>query len=614
MKLHDALLDHTVDQLKGLISIIDRGKAPTRKAQIIAFIKGHLADAAFWKHLVEERLDELQRAAIARMVHDKWSVWDEVRFGAIHGGVPEVGSREYYWSRRQKPKRSPLELVFFSGQSGKVIPEDLHPLLRPLVEPPEAPSLRSSDAAPETIEIVWRSWDGEEGRAQVPVQRQLREHLAGQELAALLQLAEAGELRFTAKTGLPTAATLRAVTKALAEPDVLSTPEQWGEPEERGLDARDMDISPIRAFAWPVLLKSAGLLDARKSAASLTKAGRRALASPLHETLRDIWKAWLKEKSFDELTRISRIKGQSGRGKRALTPPAGRRAAIADHLKPLSVGAWVESDELLRFMIATDSEPTVLKAYPDGLYIGDSHYGYLSPGYFEIFEGSYTRCFLLEYVSTLGLIDVAFTAPDLSGVGFGDHWGTSDLLYLSPYDGLAHINLTALGAWILGKSRTYTPSAPPPSAPLHVLPNLDVVIAGRADPHTSMVLDLFAERSSETTWCLSRGGLLRAIDAGHALSLLTELLEINIQGALPETVAQLFEDTRKRASALSDEGLWQVYEATDSATAAEISHHKATRKLCRRIGDRHLLVAPNKIAAFRMGIVAQGYGAAIVGR
>ncbi len=616
MKLNDALWNLTNDSLKTLITVADLKKAPTRKADRIAFLNSHLQDPTFWAQLVKQRLSALQRAAIAHIVHDGWPRWDPQRFHAIHGELPDLGRNHFdFWNFSGKAREhSPMELIFFNTMDSDTIPDELQALLKPLVAPPSPVALPTLDALPEVVHDVWEDPRTREiYTTPLPLNLRLRELGAGQELAAILQLAQAGKLRFTDKTGLPTAATTRAVQALMATPDYLLPPDEWGNLGGNDLTVNEKDLGPIRGFAWPMLLKAAGFLQLNGGTSSLLSAsGRRAIAAPLPETLRAIFNAWMKEDSFDELSRIHQIKGQGGKGQRRLTPPPERRARIACALRELPIGAWVQAHDLLRLMIVRQIKPTVLKGYPDGLYLGEVRYGSLmnAGDTFDLLEGSFTRCFLMEFAATLGVVDVAYLRPDLGPVDFSAYWGGEDLT-LCPYNGLTHIRLTPLGAHLLGALDNYTPSIPRPSAPLRVLPNLDVVVVGTPEPQVALILDLFAERTAETTWRLTRHGLLDAIDAGHPLATLVGLLSGDPESTLPSTTLDLLADVKKRSAALRDEGLWHVVLADDPAVAAELGRHTTTRKACRLIGDRHLLVQPDKVASFRKAIVALGFGAQI---
>src|SRR4030042_6293370 len=87
---------------------------------------------------------------------------------------------------------------------------------------------------------------------------------------------------------------------------------------------------------------------------------------------------------------------------------------------------------------------------PHYLYIGEEQYGSLGGDDGErILDERYVLCLLLEYVATLGMIDVGLIPPAGARPDFHHLWGTDDLPYVSRYDGLLCFRVNALGAFCL---------------------------------------------------------------------------------------------------------------------------------------------------------------------
>ena len=86
------------------------------------------------------------------------------------------------------------------------------------------------------------------------------------------------------------------------------------------------------------------------------------------------------------------------------------------------------------------------------LYIADSYYGSLGhagPRAWDVIEGRYALCVLLEYAATVGLIDVAYTDPRGARDDYRALWGADQLSCLSRYDGLLAVRINELGAAVL---------------------------------------------------------------------------------------------------------------------------------------------------------------------
>ncbi len=90
---------------------------------------------------------------------------------------------------------------------------------------------------------------------------------------------------------------------------------------------------------------------------------------------------------------------------------------------------------------------------PYSLYISDSTYGRFHDDTF--LTNVYTRCLMMEYFATLGIVDIAYVTLENAQDNYYDRWGQYDLDYLSIYDGLKYIRLTKLGTYVLGVIDTY---------------------------------------------------------------------------------------------------------------------------------------------------------------
>jgi hypothetical protein len=259
-------------------------------------------------------------------------------------------------------------------------------------------------------------------------------------LIAVLELAADGQVRCSAATRRPLAATVRLVE------DILVTGDYYDRTDRRG------GGEPIAAFAWPMLLQAGGLGRLSGSWLELTPRGEAVLAQPSYQALGALWERWLRSVSQDEFSRIEAIRGQ-GRTS-TLTAPARRRAALADGLAALVPGVWVEVDALFAVLRAQPA-PLVVAASPLTrwrLYLGDPRHGSLGPAgwrSWNVLEGRYALCALFEYAATLGVVDVAYTAAPGARDDYRELRGADSYESLSRYDGLAAVRVNELGAAIL---------------------------------------------------------------------------------------------------------------------------------------------------------------------
>jgi hypothetical protein len=138
------------DELKTLAALV-KAKLPTRKADLAAVIMGYLEGErlrAAW-----QGLDELQRAAVAEVVHSSSTRFLADRFHAKYGQAPNWGSSDKYGRNR-----SPSSLCFFFYANG-VMPADLKERLRPFVPPPVETEIKTLDPLPSAYERPYERWN-----------------------------------------------------------------------------------------------------------------------------------------------------------------------------------------------------------------------------------------------------------------------------------------------------------------------------------------------------------------------------------------------------------------------------------------------------------------------
>ena len=421
----------------------------------------------------------------------------------------------------------------------------------------------------------------------------LTEREARANLLAVLQLTGSGRLRCSEKTRLPGAATVSAVARVLTVGDFY---------------ARE----PIASIAWPLLIQAGGLAELAGGRLRLTQRGTSALVKPPEDTIRQLWRAWVSRAVIDEFGRVDRIKGQ--RVTNVLTSAKTRRQMVAAALATCQIDEWVEMDDLFTRMRRGDMSPTVARSERAlwKLYIADPHYGSLGYdgfGGWTILEGRYTLAVLFEYAATLGLIDLTYTDPAGARDDFRGNWGTDDLDYLSRYDGLRALRLTALGGYALGISDRYKPPAveKPVRDLLKVLPNLDIVATGPLPPADRLTLDAYARQTSDHVWTLRSETILTAVEAGRTGEQLIRFLAGRATHELPTSVTRLVADVTARSRQLRDLGAVRLIECADTALTTLIARDRRLRNHCSPVGERHLAVPLEREAGFRTDLRRLGY-------
>lgn len=265
-------------------------------------------------------------------------------------------------------------------------------------------------------------------------------------LLAALVLAAEGKLRTRELSRRPTPASVRAMGAVLVDGDFY-------------------DDEPIAAFAWPLLLQSAGLARSRQNRLELTADGRAALHAPEHETIRHLWNSWIAAAVIDEFRRINRVKGQDN--VLVVRPGRARRRTVDLALRScLPPAEWIEVDHLFAAVRQLNLSPTIARGERGmrRLHIGDPQHGSLHgagslSATWNVAEGRYLLAMLFEYAGTLGMLDLDYVSPVGARADFR-HWpGTERYKFLSRYDGLRAVRVNALGRFVLGMDEEYRPGS-----------------------------------------------------------------------------------------------------------------------------------------------------------
>ncbi|MEM9219673.1 MAG: hypothetical protein AAGD25_35765 [Cyanobacteria bacterium P01_F01_bin.150] len=603
--LEEGLSLRTVDVLKKLLQLLPIQERPTRKAELMDMIASYLRGPGLKK--LWNDLDTLQKAAVAEAAHNTDGHYYSEQFWAKYGGYPDWGTKTSYYSRNV----AKLDLFFqptgaYSRSS--LMPQDLQAQLRTFVPKPKEFKLESSAEPPQTFTATYRYFDYETRRSlteseDIPVVHCPTEQSAQRDLVAVLRLIHLGKVSVSDKTSMPGKATLKAIAPILQGGDYYN---EADEPEEKYHDP----IGMIKPFAWVMLVQAGGLASLSGKKLQLTKAGQKAMTAPPSKTLKAVWKKWSKTTLLDEMRRVESIKGQTGKGKRGFTALSGRRRPIIDALSLSPEGQWVTFNTLKRYMLANDQAFEVHR-YPENLYISEAGYGnlYNAGGYWSILQDAYMKCFLFEYVATLGLLDVAYIPPyHAPSSDFSDYWGADNYSFLSRYDGLLAFRLNPLGAFCLELSEAYTAEPITTKSTLRVLPNLDIVMTGAPlSPAEAMMMDTFAVKNSDAVWKLDRQTALKAAEDGHSLKEFQDFITQASAEALPKTVKQFFKDCGDRASSLRDVGTARLIECTDATLAALIANDSRTKKYCQPAGDKYLVVLLDQETRFRTALRKLGY-------
>ncbi len=606
MNLLEALNNENSDELQKRIRLLDVSArdCPRRKGDRVEYLRSYLLSTGLNFQIA--RMTEDEQTMVAEVVHNQSGCVDQARLLARYGSIPTGCLQEHSgsWSQgygKSQPERvkSPLGLIFF----GRCIPDELRERLKKLLPRPEQDRVAviGADAIPAAV-------GGDSDSGGLPVYRREMELAAHQDLYTVLRLIDQGRISVSEKTHVASAASMNRISAELYEGDFFS------EEDEDQDDVYKDKLSPIRAYAWPLLVQFGGLAKRLGNKLQLSAKGKKVLQRklPFEQAIAALYQSWRDKGQIDEFRRINRIKGQTRRGRgykgSQLTPPADRRNVLDLQLQSGPAGEWIQVDEWFRY-IQSSGEKFEITGNPWALYLVDAEYGSLGYGEFHDFsllQGRYSLAYLFEYLATLGMIDIAYSAPHGVRSDYHGNWGADEYSYLSRYDGLGWFRLNALGAFSLGMVDEYrlkTPKMPPL---LRATDELEFLLLRVPEPHERMLLEQYAT-ISKTHLRLDTLRALLTIEQGGALMDLISLLRQQTESKLAVEVEDFLDDLETRTTSIRDRGGARIIECASEALARLLAESGETGKYCFYAGGNRVVVAENSWRNFRNGLLKVGY-------
>ncbi len=582
------LWDMLVPTLKNLRTRLGLAKSLSRKDELVEAIERHLESNL---ESVLQQLTAMERKLVTEVAYSKGG-YNPVVFRAKYS-VSLVSEPYGYDSQHH----ADLTRIFYRvTEEGRYnMPPTLASRVRALTDKPSAPRISAASDIPTEIP------DKRFGSRRICVHQGAETSLV--ELKKVLGLAKVGKLRVAPKSKRPTKDAEKQVASVLVQPDYeLEIPEEHAQE----FYSRPETAGGVRSHAWGVIVQQCRWCKPRNEKLILTKEGGTMLTQGRIEDFREGFETLIEDDRFDELHRINHIRGQTGKAKRHMTLPSGRRNAILDSMTLWPVDQWIGFEEAHRFLRASGNDFTTCED-PLYLYFGDFQYGHLSDS--KGVDLQYLRVFLMECLGTLGLVDIAYVFPHYLYPDFGGRRSLDDESFHGRYDGLLYVRLNQLGAYCLRLIDDYDPMPKQRTDVFRVLPNHEIVLLDHEplSPSMSDMLDSMADKASEFTWKITGKSILGHLEAGGSVQELREFLDTYAADGVPDQVRTFFSDVARRARACTSKEDAVIVELADEASAAEIANDARTSKVCRLVGTTALVVRKRNLKAFQNALLKMGY-------
>lgn len=579
MNLEQILYQYIVDDLKKLAKFCGGSSKLTRKDDLVRFLCAELLSLAKLKQHWTQ-LDELSQKAVASAYHNEGE-FDADAFAAQYGKLRERPQSRWYYQQ----EAIPLDLFLHHGH----IPTDLMPLLAEIVPPPERFQATGVAEAPATI-IAY-------GEA-VTLRRADTEDAGLHDLALFLRLVDQGQVKYSTSSARLTPSSAHTLLDNLLQGDFFAQTSK-SDPKEL-----------IRPFGLAVFAQESGLVSKSYSRNTLTERGRAYLQTEDPELLLEAFEAWSNEGEFDELTRLTELKGFRTRGLR-LSSPARRRTAIVEALSWCPAGVWISIGEFYRALRVWHLAVPIEEAGYGSLY-----YGYRYPyepwadsqSYWLLTQGLYANVLLWEYLGSIGALDLLYVSENETELAAEAYYYDEDSF--SRYDGLAYFRINPLGAFLFGQADNYQQVQVERAPLFHVNPDLTLTLHDPAalTPNLLHQLVEVATPTGDQTYRLDQTQLLAAFEAGSEPQLIGGFLQEHNDGPLPPAVETWLAQTYENSRAVSIASRALLIKVRSSDLLDQLLADTVIGKFANRLNPKTLVIPAGKESALRNRVRELGYG------
>lgn len=576
MTLAEAVDQWNSDTIKKYVALLGGSSSITRKAERIHYIARQLLHkeqlTAVW-----QQLDPIAQRAVSVAFHNG-GLFDQAAFMAQYGEMPprpKDDDRHFYSYYNRNPILFDLFII------GGHIPNDLLPLLADLVLPAERFQLEGVEELPETVH----------SHGYELALNQAHTELVGRtDLLTYLQLVDQGVLKWSAKQKDLTAASIRKVMANLMDGDYYPEPD------------RVAGRYVIRPFALDVFTQEGGLVT---RTGKLTAAGRKFMQTQDEQIFLEAFEKWTEKGKFDELTRISALNGLNSRGTR-LTAPASRREKVIEALSWCPTRTWISIPDFYRAIKIWQFDFEVETTQWSNIYAGPyKQYGYMDGhAYWHIVHGLYINAIIMEYLGTIGAVDVAYVAENLSFVDTSVDY--LDEAY-SLHDGLLYFRINNWGAFLLGQADEYVPSAPRKQDLFTIDVNLGVSLLAELRPNELLQLEAVAEPLPKDGYRLDTEKLLTAVESGLHFDHLANFLQANHRGDLPAAVTGWLARLESNLDLFREGETAVLVQLARPELMAVLEEDKTLARLYQPLTETAVLVLSKNLSKFRQRLKALGY-------
>jgi hypothetical protein len=323
----------------------------------------------------------------------------------------------------------------------------------------------------------------------------------------------------------------------------------------------------VVSFGLTQLLRCGNVIDIVKDKFVLSKNASLFAGFSMPEKAKFLFEAYLRHgnRIIDECARISTAKLKISRSVYNLSEP---RREIVSYLKECPVNEWIDFNEFSKEIYKANID--LFEVTGGALIRDDYHNQYYESAYWDSFEGGAISILLMEYLATLGAVDIF--AQDVS---------YSDYDSYSAYE-TAYFRVTDLGAYLFGITDSYQEkqldSTSGDEKGFIVQSNFDIIISNGQDRmRHELFFDRFAQKTVNdkevSVYKLDFKGMVNALHIGLLIREISDYCEAFSSAPLPDNVKTTFLEWESQSERIRIRTITAI-ETDDHFLLEEIKNYK----------------------------------------
>lgn len=267
---------------------------------------------------------------------------------------------------------------------------------------------------------------------------------------------------------------------------------------------------------------------------------------------------------------------------------------------------WVSMDNILAYCKYRAIELEAITAYQFSNFLhtkkkAPNGYSLKSPHPQEDYELVFYQPFvkaLFFLMGTFGLVDLAYNQP------LGEQYTD----YQSVFDQLKYVRLNDLGAYLLGKTKEYTPKQNDSHAKLVLSDTSMSIYLTEEDEAKSIMLQPFAKKVSPQRFLMDYSTFLKDCKEPSQLKEKIAVFKTTFADKLPPNWQAFFEELVNKSDCFSTiEEHYTFHLKEDRELLLLLSRDQTLKQLVIRAEDYHIIVRKKHITKFRNKLKEYGY-------